>query len=101
MNTAVINIKTQPEIKKKAQVIAAELGFSLSSLINAYLKQLVKTKSISFSVLKEEPTDYLLKSLKQSKKDIKNGRVVSFNNGDDAISYLDKLIEHDRNPSKN
>lgn len=101
MNTAVINIKVQPDIKKRAQIVASELGFSLSSLINAYLKQLVKTKTITFSTSSEEPTEYLLQALRESKEDIKKGRVVSFDNSDDAINYLDNLIEHDRKTSNN
>ena len=71
MNTAVINIKTQPETKIKAQTIAKELGLNLSSIINAYLTQLIKTKTVAFSV-SEEPTKYLLDMLRKSKKDIKD-----------------------------
>ena len=62
MNTAVINIKTRPETKIKAQLVAKDLGLNLSSIINAYLTQLIKTKTVAFSV-KEEPTKYLLKML--------------------------------------
>jgi len=47
MNTAVINIKTQPEVKAKAQEIAKEIGVSLSSLLNAYLKQFIKTNGVT------------------------------------------------------
>lgn len=89
MNSAVINIKTNPQIKKSAQKIADELGFSLSSLINAYLRQLIKTKTVTFSALDEEPTDYLLTSLKESQEDIKSGRISpSFDNAKDAITWL-------------
>lgn len=89
MNTAVINIKVQPDIKKKAQIVASELGFSLSSLINAYLRQLIKTKTITFSASSEEPTEYLLQALRESKEDIKTGKVSpSFTNADDAVTWL-------------
>ena len=89
MNTAVINIKTNPVIKTKAQAVAKELGFSLSSLVNAYLKHLVKTKTVYFSA-SEEPTPYLLEKLKESKEDIKAGRVSpSFSSAEDAIAWLD------------
>lgn len=93
MNTAVINIKTEPKLKIQAQQVASELGFSLSSLINGYLKTLVKTKTIFFSTHNEEPTEYLLKALKESDNDIKNGRVYSFDQPNDAVSFLDKLIK--------
>lgn len=94
MNTAVINIKVQPDIKKRAQMVASELGFSLSSLINAYLKQLVKTKTVTFSASSEEPTDYLLQVLRESKEDIKAERVSpSFTDTDSALAWL-------KNPKK-
>jgi len=94
MNTAVINIKINPTLKKQARNIAEELGLSLSSLIKGYLKQLVRTKTVSFS-LEEEPTDYLLQALKESREDIKAGRVISFNKGSDAIRYLNKMINNE------
>lgn len=88
MNTAVINIKTEPQVKKKAQVLAEEMGISLSSLINGFLRHLIKTKTVTFTA-HEEPSPYLIKALKESREDIKKGRVsASFDNTDDAISWL-------------
>ncbi len=90
MNTAVINIKTDPEVKAKAQIVAKELGMNLSTILNAYLTQLVRTKTINFSVDDEEPTEYLLASLRESEEDIKQGRVSpSFDNATDALAWLD------------
>lgn len=88
MNTAVINIKTEPETKQKAQKVASEIGVSLSSLINAYLKHLVKTRRVEFT-LSEEPSDYLVKVLKQAEKNYKAGKSSpTFDNADDAIEWL-------------
>lgn len=88
-NTAIINIRTDVRIKNKAQAVTEKLGLSLSAVINAYLRQLIRTKSISFS-LNEEPTDYLLKTLRNSKKDIKKGFVSpAFDNTKDADEWLD------------
>ena len=58
MNTATIFIKTEPKVKEEAQKTAQELGFSLSSILNAFLRQLVKTKTIHFSVAEEKPGKY-------------------------------------------
>ncbi len=88
MNTAIINIKTNPLVKEKAQEIAGELGFSLSSLINAYLKHLIKTKTVYFNA-SENPTEYLISALEESKKDIEQNRVsTQFTKAKDAISWL-------------
>lgn len=100
MNTAVINIKVSPDLKAEAQSFAKELGFSLSALIHSYLKQVVRTRTVVLTD-REEPSDYLKKSLKESAEDIKNGRVVSFTNGQAAVAYLDKLIDNDKKAGKN
>ncbi len=46
----VINIKTEKEVKTSAQKLANEMGFSLSAVINAYLKQFVRNKEVYFSI---------------------------------------------------
>jgi addiction module RelB/DinJ family antitoxin len=90
MNTAIINIKTTPETKREAQKVAEELGLSLSSLINALIKQVVRTQSINLSTTNEEPTEFLLRALQDSEEDKKVGRVSQvFDNAKDAISWLD------------
>lgn len=89
MNTAVINIKTDKNLKKQAQSIAYDLGLSLSSLINAYLKQLVRTRRVEFD-LDEEPSERLIKSIKQAEKNWKEGKVSPpFDDVEKAIKWLD------------
>lgn len=93
MQTAVVNVKINPRVKKEAQKVAEELGFSLSSLINGYLKHLVRVKSVNFS-LEENPSDYMIKSLEESKKDVREGKVSpEFDEIEDAINWL-------KNPAK-
>lgn len=88
-NSAVINIRTDIKVKTKAREIAEKLGLSLSAVINAYLKQLIRTKSVTFK-LQEEPSEFLIKSLRASQKDIKNGFVSpTFDNIKDADAWLD------------
>jgi addiction module RelB/DinJ family antitoxin len=91
MDSTVINIKTDPKLKSQAQKIAKGLGFSLSSVINAYLKQFVRTKSVNFSLYDEShPSKRGIKALKESQKDIKEGHLSPpFTNTTDAIKWLD------------
>lgn len=91
MNTIAINIKTEPEVKARAQRIARGLGFSLSSLVNTWLKQFVKTKSVTFSARDEEPSEYLISMIKRSEEDYKKGNTSPrFDNAKDAIAWLEK-----------
>ena len=88
MNNTVINIRTDAKLKSSAQKIAENLGLSLSGLINGFLKNLVKTKTAYFS-LKEKPSDYLIKAIKEAEEDWKTGRVsAKFTNAKDAIAWL-------------
>jgi len=94
MNTVGIYIKTQPEVKAKAQKIAKTVGMSLSSLLDAWLRQFVKTKRAPFNI-EEKPSKYLIESLKKSEEDIKAGRFISFNNGEEAVKYFESLEENE------
>lgn len=90
MNTAVVITKTDPEVKKKAQKIAKEIGVSLSSLVHAYLKQLIRTRRVEFD-LEEEPSDYLIKAIRRSEENIREGKVSpAFKTGKEAVEWLEK-----------
>ncbi len=101
MNSAVINLKINPETKRQAQEVAEELGFSLSSLINGYLKQLIKTRTVTFSDVREEPNAYIKRMLKKAEKEIAAGDVVTFQSGIDALDDLDAIIAGDEQSKKN
>lgn len=96
MNTASILIKTDPKVKEKARKTAEEMGISLTSVVNRYLKHFIETKSITFTVNDETPTQYMIDSLKESEEDVKAGRVITFKNPGDELAYLDKEIENER-----
>lgn len=90
MNTAVINIKTEPSTKKGAQKVASELGISLSSLVNGFLRDLIKTKTVKFCADDEIPSEYMIKALKENERDRKKGRISpAFKNAKDAIAWLE------------
>ncbi len=89
MNNSAIYIKTETKTKKEAQKVAKELGLSLSAIINEFLKQLIRTKTSTFTTEDEIPNTYTRQILKQSEKDVKSGRVSpTFTNAKDAISWL-------------
>lgn len=89
MNSTVINIKTEEGIKREAQKIASDLGLSLSGVINGFLKQLVRDKTVMFTLNENNPSPYLLDSIKTAKQNRKNGDFYSFKNNKEALSFLD------------
>lgn len=89
MNTAIITIKTDPEVKEKVQKVALDMGLTLTSLINSYLKHVVRTKRVEIS-LDETPNAYLKSILKQAEKNYKKGKgSPAFDDVEEAIKWLD------------
>jgi addiction module RelB/DinJ family antitoxin len=88
MNTAVINIKTEKDLKTEIQKIANELGISVSALINGYLKQVVRSQKVIFTI-DEKPSKYLIEAIKQARKERKEGKSSPvFDKAEDAIKWL-------------
>jgi len=96
MNTTTIHVKIHTKTKIEAKRIAEEFGFSLTALVNALLKQITRTKQLYLNVGKEEPTEYFKQLMREADEDVKAGRVVSFKNGKEAISYMNSLISDDK-----
>jgi len=93
MGTAVINIRTDAKVKSQAQKIAAELGISLSALLNGFIRNLVRTKRVEFDLIEERPNEYMIKALKESEEDYRKGDYRSFAKPEDALDFLDKVIK--------
>ena len=86
----VINIKTDKEVKDKAQKIAKELGLPLSTVVNAYLKEFVRDREVKFS-LEPRPRPEVEKLIVQASGDYKKRKniVGPFSNAEEVAAYLD------------
>lgn len=89
MNNTVIQIRTDQELKEEAQKVAEELGFSLSSLIKAFLKNLTRTKMVTFST-GEVPSTWLLEQMTQAQKDLQKGDFYKFKSERESLAFLKK-----------
>ncbi|MDP1689460.1 MAG: hypothetical protein Q8L47_05045 [bacterium] len=89
MTKTTINIKADKEVKEQAQKVAANLGMPLSTVINAYLKQLIRTKEVHFFV-EGELKPSVKKRFAKLRKDVIMGKNLSpaFDNAEDAINWL-------------
>ena len=96
MQTAQIGFKTTPQVKLKAQRLSNKLGVSLSSVMNGFLHQFIRTERLELST-DPQPSQYALDMIRESEEDIKKGRVSpGFDNAKDAIAWLnDKNRKYD------
>jgi addiction module RelB/DinJ family antitoxin len=86
-----LNIKIEEDLKVEAQRVASELGFPLSTLLNAYLRQLIKNKTVYFTAKSSYYMSAELEDeLRDVELDIKRGRNISkaFKSSSEAIAYL-------------
>lgn len=91
MNSSVVTIKIDPQTKKEAQKTAERLGMPLSVVIKAFLKQFIRTQSVSFGIQDEEPSEYLKNAIRQAEKDWKAGKTSpAFKTGEEAVAWLEK-----------
>jgi len=70
-----LTVKTDKSLKNAAQKTAAELGFSLGTLVNAFLRQFVRSKEINLSIGEYIPNKKLVASLRKGEKEYAEGRL--------------------------
>ncbi len=69
---AVINLKTDPALKKLAAKTADRLGVSISAILNNELRRFATEQSVTFDV-PEVPNSQTAKQLAASRKEIEAG----------------------------
>lgn len=89
MNT-VISVKIDQELKEAAQAVAKSAGIPLSTLINAYLRQVVATRRIELYA--PEPMTPKLESLiAEVESEIERGEVSKpYTSASDFVKALKK-----------
>ena len=89
MNT-VISVRIDPDVKISAQEVAKSAGISLSTLVNAYLRQVAATRRIELYA--PEPMTPQLESLiAEVESQLQSGKVSkSFTTAEDFLADLKK-----------
>ena len=92
MTKTTINIKADKDVKEKAQRVARDLGMPLSTVINAYLNQFIRTREVHF-YLEGELRPAVKKRLDRLQREALAGKNLSpaFSNARGAAQYLNKL----------
>ncbi len=92
MNTStILNVKTDKKLKADAKKVSAELGVPLSTVVNAFLKQFVRDKEVTFSASEYRPTQYLAEIIEEARAEYEAGDSVGPFTGKGLISHLKSL----------
>lgn len=84
----VISVRVDRQVKESAQEVARSAGLTLSTLVNAYLRQVVATRRIELFA-PEQMTPHLEKLIAEVERERASGKVSrAFDNADDFIAAL-------------
>ena len=92
--TAVINVRTEPDIKAQAEALYKSMGVSLSDAINMFLYKSIDYRGLPFDLVREIPNAETIAAMKEA-DDIASGRkeAKSYASFQDAL--VDILAEED------
>ncbi len=92
MAKTILNVKTDKDVKERAQMLAKELGLPLSTVVNAFLKQFIREKEVFFSS-GYKMTPYLERVIEKAEIDRKTGEniVGPFIGKKQLQNYFDSL----------
>ncbi|MGL4208177.1 MAG: type II toxin-antitoxin system RelB/DinJ family antitoxin [Candidatus Adiutrix sp.] len=74
-----VNIRMDSEVKENADALFNELGFNLTTAINAFVKQALRERAIPFHIRAEIDTYFTganMRHINQSLEDLKSGNIV-------------------------
>lgn len=89
MSPVSTNIKIDPELKRQAQALFNEMGMTLTTAINIFLKQAVRENAIPFKVGLNVPNEETLAAIAEGEELLKNPSLgKSYNDVDEMMKEL-------------
>lgn len=76
MKADTVTMRVNPELKRQAELLCNDMGFTLSTAYTMLLKAIVRTHSLPFSLVASDPfySESNLEHLRRGKKALDNGK---------------------------
>ena len=82
--SSTITVRVDDNVKKEASDIFKEVGMDMSTAINVYLKQVIRSNGIPFQVSADIPNAVTLRAIAEAEK----GKMESFSSIDELMEDL-------------
>ncbi len=82
--SSTITIRVEDKVKKESSDIFKEVGMDMSTAINVFLKQVIRSNGIPFPVSADVPNATTLKAIRDAEK----GKMASFTSIDELMEDL-------------
>ena len=79
-----LNIRTEKEVKEKADQIYSELGLNMTTAINIFLRTAIREHGIPFSLKLDIPNEATVNAIEE-------GRRIAFDKSAESYSNIDEL----------
>lgn len=89
MATTNLNIRTDKEIKEQAEQIFAELGITMSTAVNIFLRTAVREHGIPFALKIDVPNDTTAAAIQEGRKMLKDPAAPRYSSMESLKAALD------------
>ena len=89
MATTNLNIRTDKEIKDQAEQIFAELGSTMSTAVNIFLRTAVREHGIPFALKIDVPNDTTAAAIQEGRKMLKDPTAPRYSSMESLKAALD------------
>ncbi len=89
MATTNLNIRTEKEVKDRAEEIFNELGLNMTSAINVFLRAAIREHGIPFDLKLDVPNDITAAAIKEGRKLMADPAAQRYSNMADLKAALD------------
>lgn len=89
MATTNLNIRTDKEIKDQAEQIFAELGITMSTAVNIFLRTAVREHGIPFALKIDVPNDTTTAAIQEGRKMLKDPTAPRYSSMESLKAALD------------
>lgn len=84
-----LNIRTEKEVKEKADQIFSELGLNMTTAINIFLRTAIREHGIPFSLKLDIPNEATVNAIEEGRRIASDKSVESYSNIDELKAALD------------
>ena len=90
MSTTNLNIRTDKDVKEKAEKIFNELGLNMTSAVNIFLRTAIRERGIPFELKLDVPNETTIAAIEEGRKMPSNQSSPRYANIDELRDALEK-----------
>ena len=90
MSTTNLNIRTDKDVKEKAEKIFNELGLNMTSAVNIFLRTAIRERGIPFELKLDVPNETTIAAIEEGRKMSSDPSSPRYSNIDELRDALEK-----------